>query len=79
MLLPWNVNSMLKQIKTEYQALNKCKTMNREKIEMFLKEQFTISVAVPTAVAAEGVSQCTSTTDSNTLADDRMHAMPCHA
>ena len=46
--------STLKQIKTEYQALNKSKTMNREKIEMFLKEQFTISVAVPTAVAAEG-------------------------
>ena len=68
--------STLKQIKTEYQALNKSKTMNREKIEMFLKEQFTISVAVPTPVAAEGVSQCTSTADSNTLADDHVHAMP---
>ena len=69
--------STLKQIKTEYQALNKSKTMNREKIEMFLKEQFTISVAVATPVAAEGgLSQCASTTDSNTLADDHVHAMP---
>ena len=69
--------STLKQIKTEYQALNKSKTMIREKIEMFLKEQFTISVAVATAVAAEGgLSQCTSTTDSNTLADEHVHAMP---
>ena len=84
--------STLKQVKTEYQALNKSKTMNREKIEMFLKEQFTISVAVatpvaaegglsqctstPTPVAAEGVSQCTATADSNTLADDHVRAMP---
>ena len=84
--------STLKQVKTEYQALNKSKTMNREKIEMFLKEQFTISVAVATPVAAEGglsqctstptpvaaevVSQCTSTADSNTHADDHVCAMP---
>ena len=65
--------SKLKQIKTEYQALHKSKTNNREKIEMLLKEQFTISLAV---VPEGGLSQCTSTADSNTLADDHVHAMP---
>ncbi len=43
--------SKLKQIKTEYQALNKSKTKNRDKLEMFLKEHFPnhlkISLGIP--------------------------------
>lgn len=50
----------LKQVKCEYRVLNKSKVKNKDRIEVFLKERF--PVTVPTSMSvARGPTQCSST------------------